>query len=133
MFAITHKDCPKIVDAIVTEGMFPNFADSIKNHLIERKKPVFLFLGCIDAWMKKYTGHSMKVGPINVIDRLEKPLLMLHSRLDTYSTPEYAQKLYDKAGAKKNAWCGLIKENIRWCASITLNSMMKQSLIFYLN
>ena len=101
MYAITHENCPKIVDAIVTEGMFPRFSESMKNHLIERKKPVFLFLGCIDAWMKKYTGHSMKFGPIDVIDRLEKPLLMLHSRLDVYSTPEYAQKLYDKAGAKK--------------------------------
>ena len=51
-------------------------------------------------WMKKYTGHSMRVGPINVIEKLDKPLLMLHSKEDIYSTPEYAQKLYDLAGTE---------------------------------
>ena len=37
----------------------------------------------------------MDFGPIDVIDKMNKPLLMLHSREDIYSTPEYAQKLYD--------------------------------------
>ena len=60
----------------------------------------------IDMWMKKYTGHSMDKGPLDFIDKLNKPLLMLHSKEDLYSTPEYAQKLYDKAGAsqKKLVW-----------------------------
>ena len=98
MLAITNKDCPSEVDGIVTEGMYPNFGESLKNHLIEKKRSVFPTFALVDAWMKHYTGHSMKNGPIDVIDRLEKPLLMLHSREDKYSTPEYAQKLYDKAG-----------------------------------
>ena len=48
----------------------------------------------------------MSRGPIDVIDRLSVPLLMLHSREDLYSTPEYAQKLYDRAGSaeKKLVW-----------------------------
>ena len=100
ILALTSGKCSDSVKAIVTEGMFPNFSESVKNHLIERKKPVFIMLDLIDAWMKHYTGHTMKVGPINFIDKLNVPLLMLHSKEDKYSTPEYAQKLYDKAGSK---------------------------------
>ena len=101
MYALTGKNPPACVDGIVTEGMFPNFGESMKNHLIEKKKPVFIFFDLLDAWMKHYTGHSMKFGPIDVIDKLDKPLLMLHGQKDIYSTPEYAQKLYDLAGTKQ--------------------------------
>ena len=100
ILALTSGKCSDSVKAIVTEGMFPNFSESVKNHLIERKKPVFIMLDLIDAWMKHYTGHTMKIGPINFIDKLNVPLLMLHSKEDPYSTPDYAQKLYDKCGSK---------------------------------
>lgn len=100
MLALTSDDCPSIVDGIVTEGMFANFGESMKNHLIERKKPVFIIYDLINAWMKHYTGHTMNRGPIDVIDKLDKPILMLHSKEDLYSTPEFAQKLYEKAGSK---------------------------------
>ena len=106
MFALNNEDCPDCVDGIVTEGMFPNFSESVKNHMIEQKRPVFITLGLIDRWMIHYTGHSMKYGPLDIIAGIETPLLMLHSREDLYSTPEYAQKLYDASGAvtKKLVW-----------------------------
>ena len=106
MLALTSGDCPDTVCGMVTEGMFPNFGESMKNHLIERKKPVKTFYPFIDMWMKHYTGHSMSSGPINVIHKLNVPLLMLHSREDLYSTPAYAQRLYDLAGApeKRLVW-----------------------------
>ena len=101
MLALTNPDCPDTVCGIVTEGMFPNFGESMKNHLIERKKPVKTFYPFIDMWMKHYTGHSMSYGPLNVIHKLKVPLLMLHSREDTYSTPAYAQRLFDAAGTRE--------------------------------
>ncbi len=106
MYALTSGECPDCVEAIVTEGMFANFYESMKNHLIERKKPTFIMTDLINAWMKRYTGHSMKFGPIDVIQKLDRPLLMLHSKEDLYSVEEYAQKLYDKAGCenKKIVW-----------------------------
>lgn len=100
MFAITSDQCPDYIEGMVAEGMFANFSESMKNHLIERKKPVFMLNGMIDTWMKHYTGHSMKYGPINVINKMNKPLLMLHSKEDLYSVPEYAKKLYDGAPSK---------------------------------
>lgn len=101
ILALTTRDCPQIVDGIVTEGMFPNFGESVKNHMKERRKMIFPTFLLVDMWMKKYTGHSMRKGPIDVIDKLGVPLLMLHSKEDMYSTPEYAQKLFEKAGSKR--------------------------------
>ena len=101
VLSLTAEDAPPCVDGIVTEGMFPNFGESIKNHLREKRKPIFIFFDLMNAWMKHFTGHSMKTGPIDVIHRLQTPLLMLHSREDRYSTPEYTQKLYDRGGMKE--------------------------------
>ncbi len=100
MLALTSPDCPDYVDAIITEGMFPNFGESMKNHLIERKKPVRGMYQLINRQMKIHTGYSMDYGPIDVIDKLKRPLLMLHSREDLYSTPFYAQRLFDRAGTE---------------------------------
>lgn len=99
ILSIILRKCP-YVKAIITEGMFPRFYESMKNNLIEKKKPVFIFIDMIDFWMKHYTGHSMKFGPLDVIDQLEVPLLMLHSKEDKFSKPDFAVKLYEKAGSK---------------------------------
>lgn len=101
MLALTSGECPDCIEGFVTEGMFPNFKESMKNHLIERKKPATIITYLINKWMIHYTGHSMDFGPIDVIHKMNKPLLMLHSREDLYSTPEYAQKLYELAGSEK--------------------------------
>ena len=101
MLAITHDDCPACVRGIVTEGMFINFRESMKNHLIERKKPVFPILQCIDFWMKRYTGHSMSKGPVDVIGKLNKPILMLQSKEDRYSTCTNAKKLFALCGTEQ--------------------------------
>ena len=101
MLAITNESCPDYVKGIITDGMFPNFGESMKNHLIERKKPVKGLYRMINFWAKHYTGHSFDFGPINVIQKLDKPLLMLQSKEDKYSLPEFAEKLYALAGSEQ--------------------------------
>lgn len=100
VLALTSDACPKEVKAVVVEGMFSTFGESMKNNLRERKKPVFMIFDMIDMWMKHYTGHSMKKGPIDVIHKIQKPILMIHSKEDTYSVPEIAQKMYDAIPAE---------------------------------
>jgi pimeloyl-ACP methyl ester carboxylesterase len=96
MYAACETDCEKYVLGIVTEGMFIRFGESMKNHLIERKKNFPMLLWFIDRQLRRLTGHSMtRKGPINVIDKLTKPLLMLQSKADPYSTPHNAQLLFD--------------------------------------
>lgn len=106
VLALTSGNCPTEVHGIVTEGMFSNFYESVRNHMIEQRRPTFITLNLIDRWMRHFTGHTMKFGPIDVIDRLDVPLLMLHSREDMYSTPEYAAKLFERAGTpdKRIVW-----------------------------
>ena len=101
MLAITSPDCPDYVRGIVTEGMFANFGESMRNHLIERKRNIYPVMQCVDFWMKHYTGHSMMRGPIDVIGTMDKPLLMIQSKKDKYSSPAYAQKLYDLCPSKE--------------------------------
>ena len=100
VLALTNKDCPDYVDGIVTEGMFPNFGESLKNHMIEMKKPLFLTYQFINMWMKHYTGYHMDYGPIDVIEGLDKPIMFLQGRKDLYSLPEYAQKMFEACGAE---------------------------------
>ena len=100
LYAALSEECSNYVKGIVAEGMYANFGESMKNHLIERNKPVGLVYPLIKFWMKLHTGHDMDFGPIDVIHKLDKPLLMIHSKEDAYSTPEYAQKLYDACLSK---------------------------------
>lgn len=106
MLALTDPDCPDYIDGLVAEGMFARFSESMRNHLIERKKLMFPIMQCINFWVKHYTGYTMYYGPINVMDKMDKPLLMLHSKKDDYSTPKYAQQLYDMCPSmeKKLVW-----------------------------
>ena len=101
MLAITHDDCPEYVAGIVTEGMFAYFGYSMHRQLVQRKRNFWPILHAINMWNKHYTGHSFMRGPIHVIHKLEKPLLMLHSKEDPVSIPEYAQKLYDLCPSEK--------------------------------
>ena len=100
LFALTSKDCPEYIDALVAEGMYPTFYESFKNHMIVLNKPVFPFMALINMWMKLLTGCSMKYGPIHVIGDYKKPLLMIHSREDLYSLPTTAVTLFEKAGSE---------------------------------
>ena len=105
LYALTSENCPSYLKAIVADGMYPNFWESFRNHMIELKKPLF-GLPFINAWMKLLTGHSMKYGPIDVIEKLDRPILMLHGTNDLYSLPSEAEKLYEKCGSgqKQLVW-----------------------------
>lgn len=104
MLAITSPDCPKYVSGIVTDGMFSNFNNIMHAHLTYRKKPTIIMLDLIDMWMKKYTKHSMKYGPIDVISSLDRPILMMHGTGDIFSLPEYAQKMYNICGSENKTF-----------------------------
>lgn len=99
LMALTSERCPSYIDGLVAEGMYPTFYESFRNHMIELKKPIFPSLQLVDLWMRFYTGHSMKRGNIHIIHKLNKPLLMLHSKEDLYSLPARAQDLYDACGS----------------------------------
>ncbi len=101
MYAITDKAYSDYICGLVTEGMFPCFAKSMRNQLIERKRMFFPILQAINFWMKRYTGYSMFKGPKDFIVNLNKPLLMLNSKEDIYSLPEDAKMMFDLCPSKQ--------------------------------
>lgn len=106
VFACTSPECPEYIDGLVTEGMFARFAESVRNHLRRRKRNIFPILQCVNLWCKFFTGYSMNFGPLNVINKMNQKLLMLHSLEDDISPPRYAQLLFDRCGSenKKLVW-----------------------------
>ena len=95
MYAVTSNPDADYIKALVTEGMFANFGHSMRNHLIERKRNIFPIMYFVDLQMKIRTGHSMMKGPVDVIHKMNKPILMLQSLEDKYSTPDNAKKMFD--------------------------------------
>ncbi|MBQ7566457.1 MAG: alpha/beta fold hydrolase [Oscillospiraceae bacterium] len=107
LFTLTAKNCPDYFSGMTADGMYVTFAESFKNHMIEKKKPLFPLYPLCMVWIRVFShANAVTDGPIRRIGRLRRPILFLHSREDIYSLPELAQKLYDKCTAphKKLAW-----------------------------
>lgn len=102
LYALVSDDCPDYLEGLVADGMYTDFGESLKNHLIERKKPVFPFNNEVLFMIQCTAGKSpIKYGPIKVMPKLKKPILFIYSKQDAYSTPDKAQELYDACHAPK--------------------------------
>lgn len=104
--AITADNCPAYIDGLVVEGMYANFNEILRAHLIEKKKPRFLVLPLVNMWMQKYTNCTTMYGPIDIVGKMEKPILMMHSREDIFSLPSFAEKMYNECASenKQMVW-----------------------------
>lgn len=102
LYALTDESCPDYAVGMTADGMYINFEENFKNHLIERKKPLFPFtlevMTMIALVAKK---NPKKFSPINKIGRLNKPILFIYSVEDTYCVPKYGQLLYDTCKSEK--------------------------------
>ena len=107
LYTLLDENCPNYVAGMVADGMYVNFNESLNNHLIERGKPIFPFSMLIMGFVTLVAHKSpKKYGPINVISKLNKPILFIYSKEDTYSTPDKSQILFDTCGSpnKKLVW-----------------------------
>lgn len=100
LYALCDKNCPDYLRGLVADGMYIHFPESFKNHLIEKKKPLFPFTQEVTMMITLVSGRSPKKhGPINYVDKVDKPILFIYSKEDSYSVPKYAQILYDKCSS----------------------------------
>ena len=101
LFTLTNRKCPDYLEGMAAEGMYRSFSVSLAKHFEERNKPMFP-LGFITMFYIWLFGGADVVhdGPFKRIPKMTKPLLMLHSREDPYSLPQYAQELYDACPSK---------------------------------
>ncbi len=106
LYALTSENCPEFIKGMSADGMYVNFIESYKNHLIERNKPLFPFLAEFRLLIKLVSGKDpVKFSPINLMPKLKKPILFIYTKKDTYSVPEKGQLLFDTCTApKKLVW-----------------------------
>lgn len=107
LFSLTSEKCPDYFTAMVSDGMYQNFKETLKNHMIEQKRPMFPFFAVILLYIRLISGANVVTdGPLKRIGKLRKPILIIHSRMDIYSLPESASALFDACGSerKKLEW-----------------------------
>ena len=102
-----QEDGSFLFDGMVLEGPYVSFRENFKEHLIVGKHPVWPLLGMVMNEIKKHTGVDVdKAAPIDFIDQLEVPALILAGRNDLYSVPDKTEVLFEKCSApgKKLIW-----------------------------
>lgn len=101
LYAMISKDCPEYFTGMVAEGMFIHFYDSFKNHMKEMGHRNFPMTYLVMAYIRIFAGANVVTdGPIYRIDKMKKPILMLQSKEDMFSLPQYAEVLYNKCSSE---------------------------------
>ena len=106
VYALTSGRCPEYVRGMIAEGMYVTFYETFRYHLISDKKPSFPCTPLVMAMIRIFSGvDAVHDGPIYRIDKVDRPILFLHSKEDQYSLPDRAVELYEKCTApKKMVW-----------------------------
>ena len=107
LYTLTAEECPSYFAGMVADGLYVDFRESIKNHMIEQeRKNINICLSLLSLYFRLITGKNMvKQGPIHCIDKLKRPILFIYSKKDIYSVPEKGQLLYDRClSEKKLEW-----------------------------
>lgn len=102
LFALTDDSCPDYMRALIAEGMYTTFSESLINNIKERNHRPFPIADGAILYTRIISGADIKNdGPIKRIEKMHKPILFLHSQKDTYSEPQRAQLLFDTCPADK--------------------------------
>lgn len=102
LFALTKQDCPDYMAGMIADGMYTTFYESFKCHMRLDHHPVFPVALEVMAQIRLHAKADVVWdGPIRRIGSLRKPILMLHSREDTFSLPKKAEELFAKCPAAK--------------------------------
>lgn len=85
-------------DFYISDCAFSDFEKQV-HHVMMQSIPIrsMLTVRLANVFMKLRDGYTFRlVSPIDVVDKIEKPVLFIHSRPDDFIVPEMAQELYDK-------------------------------------
>jgi pimeloyl-ACP methyl ester carboxylesterase len=102
LYTLISDRCPDYIVGMVADGMYSDFKETTKNHMIEQNRQVYPCLNLFMWFFKLCTKEdAVKNGPIQVMGRLKKPILFIYSKEDIYSVPEKGQLLYDTCQSEK--------------------------------
>lgn len=103
IYAITDKNTFDYITGLTVDGMYKNFHATMATHMKAEGAPmpkVLSFFVMLSMYF--HTGKNpLILTPKKCIKKLNKPILMLHSKQDVFSLPVYAQEMYDMCNAPK--------------------------------
>lgn len=105
--ATTDANCPREVRGIVAEGPYVTFRETYKQHLIQKKKPVWPLVDLIMARIKRKTGVDYReVAPIRLAAKHDRHILYIFGEKDQFSLPPKSRQLFEvtKSATKKIVW-----------------------------
>ena len=107
LLAATNEEAKGMVSKVIVDGVFINFKESYRRHYLDLGHKIFPVFHLIWFWFKVYTKRSVnESSPYNAVQKLECPILFIHTKNDKFSLPENAQKVFDatKTNDKKIVW-----------------------------
>jgi fermentation-respiration switch protein FrsA (DUF1100 family) len=88
----------------IADCSYSTFKDQLAHQLKEEKNlPPRFFLPIADLFLRIRDRYSLKdISPLSVIEKIEKPILFIHSQKDDFILPSMTLALYErKKGPKK--------------------------------
>ena len=98
-YCATKKDM--LIDKMVVDGLYTSYYEIFKNHIIERKKPVFVFVYLTFFYTFLCTGANLlKYTPFKCMKEIDAPILFIWSEQDIYCVPEKGNELFEECASK---------------------------------
>lgn len=90
-----------LIQKIVLDGIFTNYYEIFKNHIIERKKPVFCFVYLTFFLTYLCTGaRLLKETPYKRMSEIDIPVLFMWSKKDIYCIEEKNREVFAACQSK---------------------------------
>ena len=106
--ALANKDCPKYITKIITDGLFPTYYDTFKNHMSALNKPLWPALDLTFVFYKMCAKiDAKKEGPITLIKDVKADILLISGLKDKFVLPETTLKLYELCGSENKKYAYL--------------------------
>lgn len=99
--AIANKNCPTYISKVVVDGLFTTYYETFKYHMIALNKPTWPCLDICFSFYKAFAKiDAKKVGPVTLIDKIDKDILFVSGLKDQYVSKEDTMLLFDKCSSK---------------------------------
>ena len=97
-FVLTDKSCPTYIDSFISDGMYYSFFETYREHIKEKKKPVYPVIWHFFSLFKKLAKvDPYSAAPYKMVKNFNVPLLIISGENDIFALPEYAKKLFETA------------------------------------
>ena len=99
-YCATKGDSP--IKKIVTDGLYTNYYEMFRNHIINFNKPVLFFIYLTFFYARVVTGGDvLNKTPYKHMKDVDLPILFLWSDKDVFATPDKSLELFEACASKQ--------------------------------